>query len=505
MDKTLLGWLLLLGIGFPFIGLLLNEAVEWLEKPQPLLASALHKLQRYVLPPLAALLVMRKLLDSANAENLGRLVETATWIAIIVAGVALLNALLTTQKRQARFQVQVPNLFFQVLRATVVLAISYHILARVWSLDLAQFVTAVGVGSLAIALALQNTLNNLVSGLLLLIAKPFKVSDIIEAAGVKGKVAEQNWWSVTLSSPWEFEVIIPNGTLAGATITNYGTEGIWKYVEIAFSYDDPPNKVIPALEAAVVGIEKLQSAGIAGVSKYADSGIEYQLWYKVKSEDAWGVFNQIMGRLYYVAERSGFTIPYPIGVEYSINADAQPGIGIPQHLPERFKDRKPEISDYLKSSPYFTNLDADGIKSFAHTAQFSRYGKGEVIVQEGKADDGFYLVVHGSARIWTQNHQGYPQAMGLLSRGEVFGEMSLFPGELSPITIIAEEDVEVILIGISEMVAMIQSKSTFGFEMNRFIAEKRRSLNIIKGVPESEDQPIVSNGRASQTIIRPIS
>ncbi|MEM9089594.1 MAG: cyclic nucleotide-binding domain-containing protein [Cyanobacteria bacterium P01_F01_bin.53] len=504
MDKTLLGWLLLLGIGFPFIGLLLNEAVERLEKPQPLLADALRKTQQYVLPPLAALLVMRKLLNSANAENLGRLVETATWIAIIVAGVALLNALLTTQKRQARFQIQVPNLFFQVLRATVVLAISYYILGRVWSVDLAQFVTAVGVGSLAIALALQNTLNNLVSGLLLLIAKPFKVRDVIDAGGSKGSVAEQNWWSVTLENPWGFKIIVPNGTLAGATIINHGTDGSWEKVEISFSYDDPPNKVIPALEAAVVGVKGLQSDGIAGVSKYADSGIEYQLWFKVKSADAWVVFNELMGRLYYVAERNGFTIPYPIGVEYSINSDAQPGLAIPQHLPELFKDRKPEISDYLRSSPYFTNLDDDGVESFSATARFSRYGKGEVIVQEGKVDEGFYLVVSGRARIWTQNHQGYPQTMGLLSRGEVFGEMSLFPGELSPITVIAEEDVEVILIGIDEMVAMIQRKSMFGFEMTRFIEEKRSSLNVVKGLPESEEQPISSNGRASQTV-RPIS
>ncbi|MEM6451408.1 MAG: mechanosensitive ion channel family protein [Cyanobacteria bacterium P01_D01_bin.105] len=497
MDKTLLGWLLLLGIGFPFISLLLNEAIEQLEKPQPALASAFRKTQRYVLPPLAALLVMRKLLDAANAENLGRLIETATWIAIIVAGVALINALLTTRKRQARFQIQVPNLFFQVLRATVVLAIGYHILGRVWSLDLAQFVTAVGVGSLAIALALQNTLNNLVSGLLLLIARPFKVRDVIDAAGAKGCVAEQNWWSVTLSSPWGFKIIVPNGTLAGATITNYGTEGSWKKVEIAFSYDDPPNKVIPALEAAVVGIEKLQSAGIAGVSKYADSGIEYQLWYKVKGGEAWGVFNEIMTRLYYVAERNGFTIPYPIGVQYTIRADAQPGLGIPQHFPEAFKDRKAEISKYLQSLPYFTNLDEDGIESFSNTARFSQYGKGEILVQEGKADEGVYLVVSGSARIWTQNHQGYPQSTGLLGRGDVFGEMSLFPGELSPITVIAEEDTEVILIGISDMVSMIQNKPVFGFDMTRLIEERKRSLDAVKDLPETK-QSLSNNGHIPQ-------
>ena len=499
MDGAFLGWLLLLGVGFPLFGLLLSEAAERLEKGQPLLSSACQKIQRYVLPPLAVLLVMRRLLSVAATEGVFRIVETITWVTVIVAGIAVVNAVLTTQSKSSSWQLKVPNLFFQVLRALVVLAIVYYIVSGVWSVDVAQFVTAVGVGSLAIALALQNTLSNLVSGLLLLIAKPFKPGDWIDVGGTQSRVLEQSWWSVTLEHKgWGYSITVPNGSLAGATITNYGTGGVWRKVSISLSYDDRPNDVISALEPLVEDLDDVLSAGIGGIGSYGDSGVMYELWYVVMPEKAWGVYNTLMSRLYYAVKRHGFTRSYPIAVEYSMNFD--PAKGLPDRIPLAKPDRTPDILRYIQASTYFSSLDPSSAEAIAQIATIRVFGSGETIVQEGKGDKGFCLIAKGHVRIWTQNKDGFPQSIDQLNRGEGFGELALFPGDMSPITAIAEDDVELVVIRDDEMVKALQSYPRFGVEMMRLIEEKRHSVNLVKGLFEGNNGAALTNGSTNGSI-----
>lgn len=193
MDKSLLGWLLLLGLGFPLLSILLGEAVSRLERQQHPLAVGLRQVREYVLPPLAVLLVMQQVFSVADKESWVRFVQTLTWVALIVAGLSLINALLTTKKQPIKWQIHVPNLFFQVARGLVIFAIGYHIINGVWNINLSGLGSAVGIASAVIALALQDTLSNLVSGLLLLFAKPFNTGDWIEVDGKQGRVLEQNW------------------------------------------------------------------------------------------------------------------------------------------------------------------------------------------------------------------------------------------------------------------------------------------------------------------------
>ncbi|MEG4287142.1 mechanosensitive ion channel [Microcoleus sp. A006_D1] len=181
-----------------------------------------------------------------------------------MAGISLINGLLITKQQQIKWQLQVPNLFFQVARAAVILGISYHILNGVWNVSLSGLGSSIGIASAVIALALQDTLSNMVSGLLLLFAKPFKTGDWIELEGKQGRVLEQNWWSVTIANNL-FNLNIPNGVLSKATIINYGSGSVWKTISASFSYDDHPNRVIPALNSLVEGIASIESEGIAEV------------------------------------------------------------------------------------------------------------------------------------------------------------------------------------------------------------------------------------------------
>ncbi|MHC5740060.1 cyclic nucleotide-binding domain-containing protein [Nostoc sp.] len=492
MDKSFLGWILLLGLGFPLFGILLGEAASRLERQQHPLAVALRQIREYVLPPLAVILVMRQLLSVAGKDSWARFVETLTWVAVIVAGISLINALLTTKKEPIKWQIHVPSLFFQVARGVVIFAIGYHIINGIWNINLTGLGSAVGIASAVIALALQDTLSNLVSGLLLLFAKPFRTGDWIEFDGKQGRVLEQNWWSVTIAAPGR-KFNVPNGVLSKASIINYGQGAMWKNISASFSYDDSPNEVIPALNSLVEGIDAIEE-GLAQVSSYGDSSITYDLYYKLLPENNFGVSATLKSRLYYLTKRYGFTAPYPIAVQYEVDAK----LGIPSRIPQVVENRLQELVTYLRSLPYFLTLNDNQIEKLSERARFKAYGQGELIIQEGKEDEGLYIIFKGAGQAYLKDQQGNRQIVDELELNEVFGEMAIFPGEVSPVTAIANEDVEVVVIPAKDIIEAIESNNKFASEILQYIEERKKMVRLAKGIKEDVNLPNNKNGRRVQ-------
>ena len=422
MTKDFVVWLLFLGVGFPLLGVVLNEVSERLERQQPELAAALRKILRYVLPSLALLLVMRQLLQVASTADISRLVETVTWIAIIVAGVFLINATLTNQKPERQFQIQIPNLFFQASRAIVVLGIGYYLITSIWGVDISSLTTAVGVGSLVFALALQSTLSNLVSGLLLLAAKPFEVGDWISFDGSGARVIDQSWWSVTLHDGFKKRTV-PNSTLSGASIANRGKNNFYDYIQVGLSYDDPPNQVIRALSQLPDGVKEIDpGSAYPVVSSYGDSCINYDLFFSAAPGlDAWEAKAALLAKFYYMVQREGFTIPYPIVHEYQFRADG----GFPSKIPQMPIDRQQEMVDYLRSLSYLFSVSDAQLEQLANSAQFQLYGTGDLITQEGKSDSGLYAVYSGRVTAQLTDSSGKVQTTNRFGIGDIFGEMAI--------------------------------------------------------------------------------
>ncbi|MBE9003097.1 mechanosensitive ion channel [Nostoc sp. UIC10630] len=493
MDKSFLGWILILGLGFPLFGILLDEAASRLERQQHPLAVALRQIREYVLPPLAIILVMRQLLSVAGKDSWARFVETLTWVAVIVAGISLINALLTTKKQPIKWQIHVPSLFFQVARGVVIFAIGYHIINGIWNINLTGLGSAVGIASAVIALALQDTLSNLVSGLLLLFAKPFKTGDWIELDGKQGRVIEQNWWSVTMKNP-VMTFNVPNGVLSKASIINYGQRGIWKSIYASFSYDDSPGEVISALNTLTEGIDTIEAKDPALVSSYEDFSITYKLSYKVVPEKDWIVSAELKFRLYYITKRYGFTMPYPIQVQYDVDTQK----GIPSRIPQVVENRQKELVTYLRSLPYFLTLNDNQIEKLSEQARFKAYGKDELIIQEGKEDEGLYIIFKGAGQAYLKDPQGNRQIVDELELNEVFGEMAIFPGEVSPVTAIANEDVEVIVIPTDEVIEIIESNNKFASEILQYIEERKKMVRLAKGIKEDVNLRNNKNGRRVQ-------
>ncbi|MGB6295804.1 MAG: cyclic nucleotide-binding domain-containing protein [Rivularia sp. (in: cyanobacteria)] len=474
--------------------MVLHETAERLAKRQHPLAIALRRLRVYVLPPLALLLVIRILFRIASTEPSTRFLETLTWVAVVVAAIPLLNAFLTTKKTSIPGQIQVPNLLFQTIRAVVILLILYRVLGGIWEVDLSGLAAALGVGSLVVALALQDTLSNLVSGLLLLIASPFKEGDLIEFNGIIGYVIEQNWWSVTLEGKGQRKIVIPNGVLSKATIENFGQEGKWQSIPVSFSYDDPPNVVLSALKT--IGNRATHVFTYPGlwpmIDSYGDSGINYRIWFKKQPiQKNYLVFNALLTEVYYLAKRHNFTIPYPIEVQYDYDAKD----GLPNRLPNAIDNRFQEMADFLRSLTYLSSLEDANINQLATKAKFEAYGSGEYIVQQGQDDEGLYFVYTGKVRISTKTPQGSERELNSLRNGSVFGELAIFPGEVSPITAVAPQDVEVVVIPDEDVMLLLESNPQFSLEFSQFIEQRRKSMELLQGISSKSHETVASNGK----------
>lgn len=489
MDRSILIWGLVIIFGIPLLSLILLECIRFMERRKSLLTPVVRNLWRYILPLVAILAVMRHLLQLNPTLLTVRLVETGVWVGTIVTLLSLINAVLTTKEaKPGTFQFQVPNLFFQAARAGVIVFLLAQLLGSTWQVNVGGIFQALGVGSVVIALALQDTFSSIVSGLLLLFDRPFKIGDWIEFDGTEGYVVDQNWRSVTLSHPgWEKKIIVPNGVLAGAKIDNFEQEGVWKAVHVSFSYDDPPNLVLQALSTISLGLDKHENPNkrlldpnvYTRIGSFGDSGINYIVWYKKRPAPGnRPVHNDLMSRIYSVAKRYNLTIPYPIEVQYNVDARD----GVPNTIPSQLEDRHEEVFTFLRSLSYFSYFDSPILETLANKVTLKDYALGEIIIQAGQPDEGLYILQQGTVELFVEDNNGNRKKLYSLSVGDFFGEMALLQGELSPVSAIALNDVQVLVVKHDLAQNMIDSNPKFAQEMNQYIEERKRSVHLAKGL-----------------------
>jgi small conductance mechanosensitive channel len=178
----------------------------------------------------------------------------------------------------------------------------------------AQFIAVVGAAGLAIGLALQGSLSNFASGVLLIILKPFKVGDFVELAGIKGTVQEIQIFNIVLNSPDNIRVTIPNAQVTGGSILNYTINGS-RRVDLVFgvSYGDDINKAKKVIESVLAGDSRVlkDPAPTVAVVALSDSSVNFVCRPWVKPADYWDVYFDTTAKVKLALESNGLTIPFP--------------------------------------------------------------------------------------------------------------------------------------------------------------------------------------------------
>ncbi len=181
-------------------------------------------------------------------------------------------------------------------------------------IEMTSFVAILGAMGLAVGLALSGTLQNFAGGVIILVLKPFKVGHLIDAQGYLGVVSEIQVFNTILKTPDNKTIIIPNGGLSTAALTNYSIEPTRRVDwTIGIAFGDDSNKVQAVLKKLCdenARILKDPSVTIAVVA-LTDHAVNFTVRAWVKAEDYWDVFFDMNKKFYDLFELEGLNIPFP--------------------------------------------------------------------------------------------------------------------------------------------------------------------------------------------------
>ena len=177
-----------------------------------------------------------------------------------------------------------------------------------------SFIAILGAAGLAVGLALQGSLSNFAAGFLLIIFRPFKVGDLIEAAGVFGVVEAIQIFTTQLKTADNKTVIIPNAKLTDDNIVNWTVKGT-RRVDMVFGigYDDDIDKARSLMAEIIAEDSRILEAPAPqiSVSELADSSVNFVVRPWVKVEDYWGVHFDLTEKIKKAFDANGVSIPFP--------------------------------------------------------------------------------------------------------------------------------------------------------------------------------------------------
>lgn len=177
-----------------------------------------------------------------------------------------------------------------------------------------SFAVVIGAAGLAIGFALQGSLSNFAAGVMLIVFKPFKVGDFIEAAGQKGTVKEIQIFNTILNSPDNVRIIIPNGQVTGTEIRNYTANGTRRVdLVIGVSYEDDLKKTQQVINNVLAADDRIlpEPATTVAVSELGDSSVNFVVRPWVKAADYWNVYFDLTEKIKLALDKNGITIPFP--------------------------------------------------------------------------------------------------------------------------------------------------------------------------------------------------
>ena len=203
----------------------------------------------------------------------------------------------------------VSNLAYWALMTFVIIAAINQLGVQTTSL-----IAIMGAAGLAVGLALQGSLSNFAAGVLIVMFRPYKVGDWVEAAGVSGSVVQVQILTTVLKTGDNKQIVVPNSAIMGSIITNYSANDSRRVdLTVGVSYDDDLDKVRKTLEDLIAADERIldDPACTIAVSELADSSVNFVVRPWVNTADYWGVYFDLTEAIKKRFDKEGISFPYP--------------------------------------------------------------------------------------------------------------------------------------------------------------------------------------------------
>jgi len=433
---------------------------------------AVSILRTWVLPLLAILVVGGGFLGFDSL--IVRLVGTALVIAVTADLIVILAVFVRMLKVRGADDTrkQVPRLLLALPRISLILFAAWILLTGVWSVNLSSLFATLGVSTLIVSVALQDTLSGIASGFLLMLDRPFQPGDWINAEAVEGRVVDTNWRSTRIQNRDGDLIVVPNGQLAGATITNYDEpERLHRIViPVQVAFVNPPTVAKSMLlEAARATPGVLSDPGPTIQVNQVDDplmGYEAHLWvddYALVPR----VSSDFRSLVWYMSERRGVPLPSPAFDLYTYD-------GV--QVAEAAKPDPAEVRRRLTRSPLFAQLSDADTDRLSSTARPARFAAGEAIVAVQRDQPSLFVLWSGRARLEVIDDGGTVHDVADLGPGDVCGVVTASPDwPVLPRTV-AVTDCEVTVISLDESGTIISKNPELADALNQIANRRSRRI-----------------------------
>lgn len=268
-------------------------------------------------------------------EEIDKIIEATTKygirvlfaIIILVAGLWLakkLRGLFKSAMEKKEIDATLVGFFSSLLYGALVVFVVIAAIDKI-GVQTTSFIAVIGAAGLAIGLALQGSLSNFASGVLLIIFKPFVAGNFVKIGGELGSVVQVGILHTELKSPENIKIIMPNSEVMGGAITNYSANDTRRVdMVVGVSYSDDLSKVMEVLQDMVSKDERVlqEPAPFIAVGELADSSINFMVRPWTKSSDFWQFKCDFQKAVKERFDAEGISIPFPQRDVHVLKEDA---------------------------------------------------------------------------------------------------------------------------------------------------------------------------------------
>ncbi len=243
-------------------------------------------------------------------------IKVATALAIFLIGkfiVRLVVKAMATVMQQQEVDKTLESFTCNLVRMVLMVVVVIAAIGAI-GIQTTSFIAIFGAAGLAIGLALQGSLSNFASGVLIVLFRPYEVGDWIEAAGISGGVEEVQILTTILKTGDNKQIIVPNSQIMGSIITNYSANDTRRVdMVVGVSYGDDIDKVRKTLEELIAAEERIlpEPQPTIAVSALADSSVNFVVRPWVKTSDYWGVMFDMTEAIKKRFDADGISFPFP--------------------------------------------------------------------------------------------------------------------------------------------------------------------------------------------------
>ncbi|WP_029113991.1 mechanosensitive ion channel domain-containing protein [Mycobacterium sp. URHB0044] len=456
VDSSWFYWAVAVAIGLPVGLVILTEVRAALTRRGSAFARPIGLVRNYILPLAALLLLLVKATEVSAEATPVRIVATVLGFVLLVLVLSGLNATLFHGAPEGSWRKRIPSIFLDVARFVVIAMGLAIIFSYIWGANVGGLFTALGISSIVLGLALQNSVGQIISGLLLLFEQPFQLGDWVDTPSARGRVVEVNWRATHIDTGSGLQ-IIPNSVLAAASFTNLSRPPGEHSISVVtqFGQTDPPDDVCALLVRVATALPHLRPGAIP--SSVVSGAGQYTTSIPLRSPADGGPSRALFLRwLWYAARRADLRLD---------------GIDDDFATPERLEASLRIVAPTLRLSVTEQQILQPNVR-------ITRYGADETIQAAGQVPKRMLFVVNGRVRLAVTGDDGTVLPVRILEEGDFLGQTALTREPVSAAAW-AVDEVTVLQIERDDVEALVARKPLLLQEIGRAIEERRADVRRV--------------------------